>query len=289
MKYIFIINSYTVGNKINVIKENIIKYCNFNNLEYVIEINNDNYNTEEIINKYKKDKNIIISVGGDGMLNKVLNLIIDTDNILSFIPCGTGNDFYRSVKLQCNNGINDIDLIKINDKYFINVACFGIDADIANDKGVSSNNIILKKYKYIISLLKNFYKYKPKEFTININSEKINTNFTTIALCNGMYYGRGFNIGPYSQINNGLIDVYLVKELDKIKMLKLILKMKKGKHEESKYVEKYNVKNLIIKSKNKVNINIDGESLEGDMFKIKVLEKKIKFYYNQEMIDKILK
>lgn len=133
------------------------------------------------------------------------------------------------------------------------VACFGIDADIANDKGVRSNNILLKKYKYIISLLKNFYKYKPKEFMININGKKIKSKFTTIAICNGMYYGRGFNIGPNSLINNDYIDVYIINELDKLNMFKLILKMKKGKHEHSKYVKKFSVKNLTIKSKDTVN------------------------------------
>ena len=65
--------------------------------------------------------------------------------------------------------------------------------------------------------------------------------------------------------------------------------MKKGKHEYSKYIDKYSVKNLIIKSKKKVNINIDGESIEDNTFKIKVLEKKLKLYYNQDMIDNILK
>lgn len=289
MKYVFIINSYTLYDNCNIIKNNISNYCESNGINYVIEVNGNSYNTKFIMNKYKNSKNIIIAVGGDGMINMVLNSIVGTENILGFIPCGTGNDFYKSVKLQCKDRINEVDLIKINNRYFINVACFGIDADIANDKNVMSSKLFLKKYKYIISLIKHFYKYTSRKFSININGKKINDIFVTIALCNGMYYGSGFNIGPNSEINNGLIDVYIVKAVNKLKMLNLILKMKNGKHENSIYVDKYSVKSLSINSKDKVKCNIDGEVLEDYIFKVKVLEKRQKIYYNQDMIDSILK
>ena len=104
-----------------------------------------------------------------------------------------------------------------------------------------------------------------------------------------MYYGSGFNIGPNSIINNGLIDVYLVNDMNKFKMLNLIIKMKNGKHEGRLGVEKYSVKSLIINSKSRIKCNIDGEVLDDNMFRIKVLEKKQKLYYNQDMIDSILK
>lgn len=287
MKYVFIINSYTIKNRRDVCNK-IKLYCDKTNLKYIIEFNDKNKTTEEILSKYKDDSYIIIAVGGDGMINRVLNSIINTNNILGFIPSGTGNDFYKSVKKQCNNEINHCDLIKINNKYFINVACFGIDADIANDSTVIKLKI-LKKYKYIINLIKHFYKYKSREFVVEINNKKIKGKYVTIALCNGMYYGSGFNIGPKSKINDGLIDVYLVNNLNKLKMINLILKMKKGKHEKHKAVEKYNLKSLSIKSRDKIKCNIDGEVLESNKFDIKVLDKKIKLYYNQEMIDSILK
>lgn len=289
MKYVFILNSYTIYDKCEDIIRRISNYCINNNIDYIIEVNDSNNSTESILDKYSSGNSIIIAVGGDGMINRVLNSIVNTNNILGFIPIGTGNDFYRSVKLQCKDRFNDVDLIKINDKYFINVACFGIDADIANDKSVMSSKLFLKKYKYIISLIKHFYKYSSREFRININGKKIKDKFVTIVICNGMYYGGGFNIGPNSLVSNGLIDVYIVNDVNKLKMLNLILKMKNGKHEGCDGIEKYNVKNLIIKSKNRVKCNIDGEVLEDNIFKVKVLEKKQKLYFNQDMIDSILK
>lgn len=288
MKYVFLINSFTVGKKIEDLCSKIKKYCENNNIDYVIEINDINNSTDDILNKYKDNSDIILAVGGDGMINRVLNNIVNTKNVLGFIPSGTGNDFYRSVNKQFDNGINDCDLIRINNKYFINTACFGIDADIANGSTIIGSKIF-KKYKYIINLIKNFYKYNSREFCVEVNGKKIKDKFVIIVLSNGMYYGSGFNIGPKSLLNNGYVDVYFVKEVNKIKMLQLILSMRNGKHEKYKEVEKYIVKDLIIKSKQNVKSNIDGEILEAKKFEVKVLNKKIKIYYNQEMINSILK
>lgn len=104
-----------------------------------------------------------------------------------------------------------------------------------------------------------------------------------------MYYGSGFNIGVNSKVNDGVLDVYLVSVMNKLKMLNLIMKMKNGKHEGCFGVEKYSVKRLVVSSKNRIRCNIDGEVLEDNVFKVSVLEKKLKLYYNQDMIDSILR
>lgn len=288
MKYIFIINSFTVGKKINNLCEKIEIYCNSNKLDYLIEINDVENSTDDILKKYNKTNYIIIAVGGDGMINRVLNAIINTNNVLSLIPTGTGNDFYRSAKLQFYNGINECDLIKINNKYFINTACFGIDADIANDSTIN-NSKILKKYKYLVNLIKHYFKYKSRNFDILLDGRKIKGKFITVVLCNGMYYGNGFNIGPNALLSDGVIDLYIVKHVNKLRMLKLILSMKNGKHEKYKEISKDKIEKIIIKSSRKVKANIDGEVLESSKFDINVLKKKVKIYYNQDMIDNILK
>ena len=288
MNYVFVVNSFTLNNKCEEVCNKIKDYCINKKIKFIIEINDVNNSTEYIVNKYRDSKNVIIAVGGDGMINRILNNLVDTDNILGVIPSGTGNDFYRSIKSQCCDGINDCDLIKINNKYFINVACFGIDVDIANDDKAIISNSFLKKYKYIISLVRHFFKYKSRKLYVEVDNELLSGSFVTVAICNGMYYGSGFNIGPKLNINDGLIDVYIVNNINKLKMIKLILSMKKGKHENSKYVNKYSVTKMKIKAEDVIKSNIDGEILEAKEFDIKVLDKKIKLYYDHEMVNKII-
>lgn len=288
MKHIFIINSYTIKDNDKIINK-IKEYCKNNNTDYVIEINSKDNETETILEKYKNSKNIIYAVGGDGMINRVLNNIVNTENILSIIPYGTGNDLYKYIKEKINSEFNKIDIVKINDRYFINTACFGIDADVANNKDLIKSKLIPKKQRYNISVINSYFKYKNRRFEIKVNNEKLNSLYTTVAVCNGKYYGNGFMIAPLSEINDGLLDIYIAEGLSKIKMLNLILKLKSGKHENSKDIRKIRTNRISIKSKDKIKCNIDGEILEDKLFNIELIHKGIELYYNKELIEYVLK
>ena len=284
MKYIFVINSFTLKDEINEVIHRIKDFCVKNNMEFEVEINNEDNSTEDIVKKYKKCGYTIVAVGGDGMINRVLNTLVGTNNTLGFIPCGTGNDFYRSVSKEMKNEIEECDVIKINDRYFINVACFGIDADVANNKGLIKSKIIPKSQRYNVSVINSFLKYEPRHFILKINNEEIEGDFATVAVCNGGYYGSGYNISPNFKLNNGLIDVYAVEDDNKFNIMKMILSMKKGKHEKYKKVHKFQTNRLTIISNKEISSNIDGEELESKKFNIEV-KGKIKIYINKELIN----
>lgn len=284
MKYIFVINSFTLKDEINEVIHRIKDFCVKNNMEFEVEINNEDNSTEDIVKKYKKCGYTIVAVGGDGMINRVLNALVGTNNTLGFIPCGTGNDFYRSVSKELKNEIEECDVIKINDRYFINVACFGIDADVANNKGLIKSKIIPKSQRYNVSVINSFLKYEPRHFILKINNEEIEGDFATVAVCNGGYYGSGYNISPNFKLNNGLIDVYAVEDDNKFNIMKMILSMKKGKHEKYKKVHKFQTNKLTIISNKEISSNIDGEELESKKFNIEV-KGKIKIYINKELIN----
>lgn len=287
MKYIFLINTFTTKEQTPEVENKIKEYCKKEKLEYIIEKNSPSLDTEDIVKKYKKGKNIIIAVGGDGVINRVLNEVINTDNILGFIPFGTGNDFYKSAKRELQIGENKIDIAKINNKYFINTACFGIDADVANNKNVVKTKLIPKKQKYNIALVYNFFKYKCRNFEVKINEQEFVDNYTTIAICNGSFYGSGYHIAPSSNLKDGLLDVFLAPKLNKLSMIKLILKMKKGQHEDSKQLKYFKTNKITIKSPIKFKCNIDGEELYDKDFEIELIPDGLTLYYNQDMIDYI--
>ncbi len=284
MKYIFVINSFTLKEEINEVIHRIKDFCIRKNMEFEVEINNEDNSTEDIVKKYRKCGYTIVAVGGDGMINRVLNALVGTNNTLGFIPCGTGNDFYRSALKEIKKETEECDVIKINDRYFINVACFGIDADVANNKGLIKSKMIPKSQRYNVSVINSFLKYEPRHFVLKMNNEEIEGDFATVAVCNGGYYGSGYNISPNFKLNNGLIDVYAVEDDNKLNIMKMILSMKKGKHEKYKKVHKFQTNKLTLISNNEINSNIDGEELASKKFNIEV-KGKIKIYMNKELIN----
>jgi len=229
-----------------------------------------------------------LQYGGDGTVNHILNCIVNTKNYLSVIPVGTGNDFYKALD-QSKELYTRVDIGKINEKYFINTACFGIDADVANNSKILKNKLIPISQRYNASVIYTFFKYKNKEIEISCEKYKKSGKFTTIAICNGRYYGGGYNIAPNSKYDDGLFDVYYAYNLSKILLPSLILKMKKGKHEGSSYIKKIQTNEITIKSKEKIVCNIDGEEIENNVFNIKLIGKAVVIYNNKELINKILK
>ena len=289
MKYVFLVNRFSLKDNTNDVIARIITVANELKLDYQIEVNSKRVSTEDILEKYKDSRNIIICLGGDGTINRTLNAIANTKNVLGYIPFGTGNDFYRSNKELLDEGINKIDLVRINDKYFINVACFGIDADIANTDELIHAHLIPKPLRYIFSLICHFFKYKARHIKVIIDGKVYEADYTTVAICNARYYGGGFKIGTNAELTDGVVDVYLADMLPKLKMAKLILGMKKGKHENDPSVNVIKTDKLSIETKDKVTANIDGDKIESNKFDIEVIPNGIEVYYDQHLIDKIKK
>ena len=289
MKHIYILNSFSLKDQLEPIKKRIERASKKRKLDYKIEINNEKVSTEDIVKKYNNKKAILFIVGGDGSINRVLNSMNFKNNQLGFIPYGTGNDFYRTCKELLKEKENEIDLVKINDKYFINVACFGIDAEIGNNDDIIHSKLIPKKHRYTMSILYHFLKFKSKLATVTSNNKKWQKYITTIVVCNGRYYGGGYKVGHTAELNNESVDVYLVEKMPKLMMAKLIAGMNKGLHETSPHTTKFETKKLKIEFDEPVEANIDGEKLKSKVFDIKIIPKGIKIYYDQELIDAIVK
>ncbi len=288
MKHVFILNSFR-NNDCNKLSNEIFKYCVNHNMDYKCVTNSKSKSTEDLVKEYANKNSIIYAVGGDGMINRVLNAIVGTGATLGYLPNGTGNDLSRVLSLY-EQGIRDVNVGKINDKYFINVACFGMDADAANDEKFIHSKILPEGLRYPVSAFVHFVGYKPKELEIyfkeGIYNRTIVRKFATVAVCNSRYYGGGFNIAPSADIQDNLFDVYLVNGFGHVQLLKTILKMHDGQHEDMMGVEKYMLNNIIIRSRKPINANIDGEAMISDEFNIS-LDNNIKVYNNIDMIGEI--
>lgn len=288
MNYVFIINSFSLKKETNKIKDKLINACEKLNLNYEIEINSNSNPTEKIVKKYHDSHSIIVCIGGDGTINRTLNSIIGTSNVLGYVPLGTGNDFYKTNRETLKNGINEVDLIKINNKYFLNTACFGIDADIGSEEIVHSS-VIPKSQRYSLAAIKNIVKFKGKKLKIYINGKEYKDDYTTIVIANGKYYGGGFMVAPSALLDDGIVEVYLAKKMPKLRMIKLFKDLKNGNHENDKYVTKIRTNEVRIESLNETECLIDGEVLKNKKFNVKVIPKGIKIFYDENLIGELLK
>lgn len=287
MKHIFIVNTIAGKGKYAKLLPNIERVCQKENIEYEIRYITEELDGKSIALQYKDQENIIYSVGGDGTLTRILQGIIGTKNKLGVIPSGSGNDTYRAIK-KLPKGESLIDIAKINETYFINVACTGLDAEVGNNIDVLRKTKIPTSQLYNASIVYTFVKYKFKKIKIKTSIKQIEDSYSILSICNGGYYGGGFNIAPKSQLTDGLLDIYYVEKMNKLKIIPLLLKLKKGKHEGKRRVHKFRTNHIELEIEEEITFNIDGEKLTDKYFVIDVLPKAICIYNNNEFVNKIM-
>lgn len=288
MKYIFIVNENAGKGKSKKIIPNINKVCQEKNIDFEIRYISKEKSGYDIALEYKDEENVIYVVGGDGTLGVTLPGLIGTKNKIGIIPAGSGNDTYRTIKTM-PKGETLIDLGKINDTYFINVACSGIDAEVANNIDKLRNTIIPTSQLYNTSLIYTFISFKHKKMKLKTKIKNIEDEYTILSICNGTYYGGGFKIAPKSRLTDGLLDIYYAEKMPKLKMIPLILKLKKGKHEGRRRVHKFRTNHVELELEEEITFNVDGEKLTDKKFTIDVLPNAITVFNDNDFVEEIMK
>lgn len=287
MKYIFIVNPESAkGNAMKIIG-NIEKICKQRKIEYEVCYTLAQGDATRLTQSYKEEENIIYAVGGDGTLSEVLNGVIGTKNKLGIIPAGSGNDFYRTIKELGKKEIKT-DVGVINGKYFLNIACVGIDAEVANNVPLMKKKNIKVKNLYTASILYTFTHFKFKEIFFKSKEIEERNSFTILSICNGRYYGGGYNISPKASLEDNYFDVYYINKLRLPSIINLLLKLKKGKLEQDKRTNHFKTNNITVTSEEPIRFNVDGETIENTKFEIKIIPKAIKIYHNVELESKFL-
>ncbi len=288
MKYIFIINAIAGRGRYKKILPNIERICKERDIEYEIRYISEEKDGSQIALEYKDEENVIYVVGGDGTITKSIAGIVGTKNKLGVIPSGSGNDTYRTIKML-PKGETKIDLAKINDTYFINVACTGVDAEVANNLDKLKETKIPTSQLYNASIIYTFVKFKHKRMKLHTSIKDIDSKYTILSICNGAYYGGGFNIAPKAELTDGLLDIYYGEKMSKIEMIPLLLKMKKGKHEGKRKIHKFRTDHVEIDFEEEITFNVDGEKVTNNHFTIDILPKIITVYNDDEFVEEVIK
>lgn len=271
MKHLFIINPAAGKGKALKLIPEIENAFKTKNDKYIIEITKWAGHATEIVKKYVTSENYrVYSVGGDGTLNEVLNGLAGSNSSLAAIPAGSGNDFIKSIvkyddiKALLNQTINgsekSIDLAKANNKYFINIASLGFDAEVVrNTNKVKKLPLISGSVAYIIGILITLYKNKKENLRITIDGNTFTQDSLLAAVANGKYYGGGMLAAPFADLNDGKFEIYVAKHLRRLKIFQLFPKYMKGEHTDLPYVSYFRGSKVEISSPNDITLNIDGE------------------------------
>jgi len=132
-----------------------------------------------------------------------------------------------------------------------------------------------------------FFNTIRKKWILRHGIKEIQAEPMIISICNGAFYGGGYQIAPKSSLTDGIFDVYYADKFQKFHMLSLLPKLRKGKHEGKRYIHKFRTNHVEITTEEEVTFNVDGEKVKGTHFVLDVLPKAIHLVWDKQFVQSI--
>jgi len=219
----------------------------------------------------KKGIEIVVSVGGDGTINEVASALEGTNTLMGIIPYGSGNGLARSLNIPLNDKkaisrINSlryrkIDSAVLNERKFFNMAGLGFDAHISA-KFANLKNRGLKGY--ISTAISEISAYIPDNYNLIIDGNHYQEDAFMISIANSCQYGNNAYIAPEAEVDDGLLDVCIIKPFPLIQFPVVGYHLFNKTVHKTPYVEIIKGKNIRIKRTNTGIVHLDGEPVEMD-------------------------
>ena len=231
--------------------------------------------------------------GGDGTVNEVANGIIGYDNAaMTAIPVGTGNDFLKNfgdgaALFEDAENLWDgpqfpMDAIDVNGRIALTIACSGIDARVAADVHKYSESPLLSgRGSYIYSLAVNFlFKGIASHWTVELDGQAAEGDYSLVAVCNGRYYGGGFMPVAEARMDDGVLDTLVVKKVSRMTFAKFVGPYSKGEYHKFPHLARcFRAKVIRIRSeKADIVTCLDGECITGSDVTIRMSDRKLNFF-----------
>ena len=292
--HLFIINPAAGSrNRTDEYSEIIHKICRARKLDYEIRVSTAPGECTRIAREAAKTGREvrIYACGGDGTLNEVVCGVAGFENAaVTVFSGGSGNDFAKLFDdpkaffdlnrlMDADEAV--FDLIRCNDEYSLNICSVGLDARIGTDVSNYKRIPLLQGFRaYAASAVVNVVKGIAEHYVVEVNGETLDEEFTFVCVCNGRYYGGGFNPIPDADPADGKLDVLLVKKVSRTQVPGLIGKYKNGRYKELSHVARYLQTDAItIRCDKPTPINMDGELRMAEVVELGVAREKIRFFY----------
>lgn len=229
--------------------------------------------------------------GGDGTLNEVVNGAAGYQNVaVTTFAGGSGNDFarmfsqpeaFRDLERLLDAEEAEFDLIRCNDSYSLNICSVGLDARIGHDVADYKRLPLLSGFRaYAVSSVVNVVKGIHEHYVVEVDGERIDGRFTLICACNGRFYGGGFNPVPTADPTDGKLEVLLVRDVSRLKVLQVIGAYKNGRYAEfPELIRHFSTDRVRILCDRPTGINLDGERRVDQLVDMRIAEEKLRFFY----------
>ena len=233
----------------------------------------------------------VVALGGDGTINEVVNgLFQDSETpatALGILPMGTANDFARgcgippddpgtALRTALEAPAAPIDVGRINDRMFLNVVSLGFGAEVTASTPLTMKQA-LGGVAYSIQALLSVANLAPAHvrlFTDDGPAEELTLYFAAIA--NGCQAGGGYQVAPNAVLDDGLLDLMIVRETPSAEFPALIAEWRDPDHPDNTRILYRKLARFRLESADTIHLTIDGDPITGRSFEVRVLPSRLR-------------
>ena len=304
MKHLFIINPAAGSkNRTEHYSAAIHEACHARNLDYRIAVSGGPGDCRRLAREAAEtgEEYRIYACGGDGTLNEVASGAAGYPNAaVTVFSGGSGNDFVKlfsetepffDIHRLLDADEAEFDMIRCNDDLALNICSVGLDARIGTDVANYKRLPLLHGFRaYAASTVVNVIRGIAEHYVVEIDGETIDADQTFVCICNGRYYGGGFNPIPEADPADGKLDVLLVKKISRLQVPGIIGKYKDGRYRELSHVARYfRTDRVKIVCDKPTAINLDGELRTAQTVEFSIAKEKVRFFYPKGLTWRVKK
>ena len=184
---------------------------------------------EAVENNY----DLVIAVGGDGTVNEIGSVLTDTETAMAILPKGSGNGVARCLQipvkfkkaiehLNYSATFQRIDTALLNNRPFIGLAGIGFDGLISHEFDRYASRGLTG---YLRAVSKHFLKFRPAKFKVTADDEQLEVKGFLAVIANSDQFGNNARIAPKANMQDGLLNLVIVKDAPKITLLTAVLRL----------------------------------------------------------------
>ncbi len=210
---------------------------------------------------------LVVAIGGDGTMNEVAAALVGTQTILGLIPCGSGNGLGRHLGIPgpgkgafrtlLSGKPRAIDTGLVNGIPFFNAMGIGFDAEISDRFNHLSHRGLEAYARTAISA---FFHFRPQICTIQNGSNKLFTSAFIVSIANSDQYGNDCFIAPGAQVDDGRLNVTVIKKVDFFNALPIAIRLFTRSIDGSRSVQRLSGSHFVIERAAQGLAHTDGET-----------------------------
>lgn len=212
---------------------------------------------------------VVVAVGGDGMLASVAGAIVAARGVLGIVPSGRGNDFARMLGLPSApaevaavllDGVpQHVDVVETGGRVVLGSLYAGVDS-LASEI-VDRSHRLPRAVQYPYAAVRSLLAFTPTRFTVDVDGERTVEEAYTVVVANSGYYGAGMHVAPDASVTDGLLDVVVVRAASRLRLIRSMPRLYAGTHVELDDVRVLRGTRVQVRSSDPVTAYGDGERL----------------------------